>query len=55
MSIEQAIQNAAVSVEMEGLHIDEQSKEWCRKLLHGEMTKEEYIRRVLQKAGATAL
>lgn len=50
-SIEKAIENAAASVEMEGFHIDEQSKVWCRQLLLKEITMEEYIRRVKQKAG----
>lgn len=55
MTIEQAIKNATVSVEMEGYHIDEQSKEWCRKLLLGIITQDEYISLVIKKAGAVAL
>ena len=43
MSINKAIENSVASVEMEGYHIDEQCKEWCRKLLSGELTMEEYI------------
>lgn len=51
MSIENAIKNAAASVEMEGYHIDEQSKIWCRQLLRNEISMEEYIELVKIKAG----
>lgn len=51
MSIDRAIDNAAASVEMEGYHIDDQSKDWCRKLLSKEITMEEYIILVKSKAG----
>ena len=37
-TIENAIKNAAASVEMEGYHIDEQSKEWCHQLLRKEIS-----------------
>lgn len=50
-SIDKSIKNAVASVEMEGFHIDEQSKIWCKQLLLKEITMEEYIRRVKQKAG----
>lgn len=50
-SIENTIEDAAASVEMEGYHIDEQSKEWCRQLLRKEITMEEYIILVKKKAG----
>ncbi|MGN0500314.1 MAG: hypothetical protein ACI4HK_04110 [Ruminococcus sp.] len=53
-SIDKSIKNAVASVEMEGFHIDEQSKTWCRQLLLKEITMEEYIRRVKQKAGVRA-
>lgn len=53
-SIDKSIKNAVASVEMEGFHIDEQSKIWCRQLLLKEITMEEYIRRVKQKAGVRA-
>lgn len=53
-SIDKSIKNAVASVEMEGFHIDEQSKIWCRQLLLKEITMEEYIRRVTQKAGVRA-
>ena len=40
LSIDKAIENSAASVEMEGYQIDEQCKDWCRKLLQGELTME---------------
>ena len=53
-SIDKSINNAAASIEMEGFHIDEQSKIWCKQLLLNEITMEEYISKVKQKAGVTA-
>ena len=50
-SINRALKNAVASVEMEGFHVDKDSTEWCRKVLNNEMTKAEYIARVLAKAG----
>jgi hypothetical protein len=49
--IEKAIKNATVSIEMEGLSVDEQSKALCRKLLLNEITFEQYLTIVKQKAG----
>lgn len=54
MSIEKAIEIAAASVEMEGFRIDEQNREWCRQLLREEITMEQYIRLVKQKAEVPA-
>lgn len=54
ISVEQSIKNASASVEMEGFHIDQQSKEWCKKLLNKEITMSEYIELVKEKAGVTA-
>lgn len=54
MSIDKAIENSAASVEMEGFRIDEQCIDWCRKLLNGELSMEEYIVLVKQRAGVTA-
>lgn len=51
VQIERAINNAAASIEMEGFSIDEQSKVLCRKLLLNEITMEQYIALVKQKAG----
>lgn len=52
--IDKAIKNASASVEMEGFSIDEQSKILCKKLLLNEITMEEYILFVKQKAGVNA-
>ncbi len=50
-AIEKAIHNASASVEMEGYSIDERAKIWCRQLLKKEITLEEYISLVKEKAG----
>ena len=50
MSIDKAINNAAASVEIEGYHIDEQTKEWVRLLLEEKITMDEYIALVIEKA-----
>lgn len=52
--IDKAIKNASASVEMEGFSIDEKSKILCKKLLLNEITMEEYILFVKQKAGVNA-
>lgn len=52
--IEQIMENAAASVEMEGYTIDSKSKEWCRKLLCNEITMQEYISLIKEKAGVKA-
>ena len=54
MSVEKAIESAVVSVEMEGCQIDEQSRIWCKKLLEKEITFEQYIELIKQKAGVLA-
>lgn len=54
MSIDKAIENSAASVKMEGFEIDEQCKVWCRKMLQGEITMEEYIVLVKTRAGVLA-
>ena len=54
MSIDKAIENSAASIEMEGYELDEQCKEWCRKVLLGEMTMEEYIVLIKRWAGVPA-
>lgn len=51
VQIEKAINNAVASIEMEGFLIDEQSKMLCRKLLLNEITMEQYIALVKQRAG----
>lgn len=50
VSTQQAIANAAASVEMEGFTVTAQQKEWCRKLLDKEITKTEYIRLIREFA-----
>ena len=50
MSIDKAIENSAASVEMEGFKIDSQCREWCRQLLQGKITLEEYIELVKARA-----
>lgn len=50
VSTQQAIANAAASVEMEGFTVTAQQKEWCLKLLNKEITKAEYIRLVRESA-----
>lgn len=52
--IEKAIKNASASVEMEGFSIDEQSKILCKKLMLNEITMDDYILLVKQKAGVNA-
>ncbi|MBQ3182340.1 MAG: hypothetical protein IJB57_01595 [Clostridia bacterium] len=54
MSIENAIKNACASVEMEGYNIDDECKEWCRLLLTGEITLEQYISFVKEQAEVSA-
>ena len=54
MSIDKAIENSAASVEMEGYLIDKRCKEWCRKLLRGEITMDEYLVLIKQLAGVIA-
>lgn len=51
VSTQQAIANAAASVEMEGFIVTDQHREWCRKLLNKEITKSEYIRLVRKSIG----
>ncbi len=49
--IEQSIKNASASLLMEGFIVDEQAKAWCKRLLSGQITIEEYISLVKEKAG----
>lgn len=50
-SIEKSVSNAAASVEIEGYQVDKDCRDWCKKVLLGEMSKEDYYRRLLIKAG----
>ena len=51
--IKVALSNAESSLNMEGLSISEHTKMLCKKLLSQEITMEEYIDLVKQKAGVT--
>ena len=51
MSIDKAIENAVASVEMEGYQVDSECLQWCKKLLEKEISMEQYIALVKQKAG----
>ena len=48
--IEKAIANSKASLRMEGLETSPEADEDCRKVLRGEMTDEEYIARVYERA-----
>lgn len=50
-NIEKSIKNISSSMEMEGLFIDERAKDWCRQLLQDNISMEDYIALVKQKAG----
>lgn len=50
MSIDQAINNAVASVEMEGYKIDNECILWCKKLLEKEINMEQYISLLRQKS-----
>lgn len=52
--IERSIKNAVHSLEMEGFSVDDQAKDWCRRLLNNEITMEEYLAMAKAKAGVTA-
>lgn len=52
--IEKSIKNASASLLMEGFTVDEKAKTWCKMLLGGQITIEEYILLVKEKAGVTA-
>lgn len=48
------VNEAAVSLEMEGFHVDQETRRWCEQVLQNKLTKEEYLKRVLAKAGVAA-
>lgn len=52
--IEKIIRSSTASIEMEGFHITDESKELCRKLLRKEITMDEYIKQVKLSVGVTA-
>ncbi len=47
--IQKHIDNAVASMEMEGFHVSEESKELCKKMLMGEITYEEYMEIIVEK------
>ena len=51
VEIENAMRTAAMSLAMEGQHVDAQCAEWCREMLAGEITLEEYVSLVIKRAG----
>ena len=53
-SFERTVANAAASVEMEGYHVDKECRDWCRMLLAGEITLEQYLALAKKKAGVSA-
>jgi len=52
--IKTAIDNAEISLNMEGMSVCKQTKLLCEKLLAKEITMDEYIAFVKQKAGVRA-
>lgn len=46
-SIEQSMLTAEISLRMEGLSVSDTCKDWCRKLLTGEITLEQYLSHVI--------
>ena len=50
--IERSIRAAAASLEMEGLPVDPQCVAWCRRMLAGELSMEEYLALVTERAKA---
>ena len=51
ISAERAVNNAVASVEMEGLHVSEETKELCIKVLTGQMDYATYLMLAKQRAG----
>ena len=50
MFVNNALDRGIANVEIEGLTVDEQMREWCKKLLEKEITYEEYIALLRDKA-----
>ena len=48
--IEWIMRQAAWSLEVEGQHPDAQTMEWCRQMLAGEISLEEYLDLVIRRA-----
>lgn len=52
-SVNKSIANAAASVEMEGFHVDDECRAWCRKLLMKEISFEQYLAYAKEKVDAS--
>ena len=50
-TIEKIIANSDASLRMEGLIMDDDCKEWCRKLLRKEINYEEYLQYAKRRIG----
>ena len=48
-NLEQALNNAIASISMEGFVFTDKQKQICADVLDGKITKEEYIKMLLQK------
>ena len=55
MTLENALDRGIANVEIEGFTVDEQMREWCKKLLKKEITYEEYLALLRDKARKSAL
>lgn len=53
-SVNKSIAHAAASVEMEGFHVDDECREWCRKLLMKEISFEQYLAYAKEKVETSA-
>ncbi len=42
-TVNKPIANTAASMEMEGFHVDDECRAWCRKLLLKEISFEQYL------------
>ena len=49
-----SVTEAAASLETEGFHVDQETRRWCEQVLQNKLTREEYLKRVLAKAGVAA-
>ena len=52
-TVEKTVANAAASVEMEGYRVDAECRDWCRMLLLGEITFDQYLALAKKKAGVS--
>ena len=54
ITAERALNNAVASVEMEGFHVSEETKELCIQVLNGQMDFATYLALAKQRAGVAA-